>query len=244
MNNIFAPIDANKKYEMVINQLEALILAKELKKGDKLPTEKELTELLGVSRNSIREAISALTILGIVEKNNKGGTVITCNSIQGVCRPMALTYRLDGGNTFDILSFRYILEIQLVKLLIAKCNNDDFELLGDILQETIEANNEKELLDSDVHFHHQLANMTKNKLISYFEESIQYIIEAQMIDSHLAHYNMKKDFNAVKDWIYKNHMDILSGLKQKDVVMAVNSIVSAYEITYPDYDFSAEKQCK
>ena len=65
----------NKVYEEVAKQIERLIL-KKLKPGDKLPSERELAEMLQVSRSSIRDAIRGLELVGMVEPRQGAGTIV------------------------------------------------------------------------------------------------------------------------------------------------------------------------
>src|SRR5439155_12770487 len=71
----FEVIRRNKVYEEVARQIERLIL-KKLRPGDKLPSERELAELLGVSRSSIRDAIRSLELVGLVEPRQGTGTIV------------------------------------------------------------------------------------------------------------------------------------------------------------------------
>ena len=64
---MFSNISSKKVYEQVIEQIQESIFNGELKKGDKLPSERELSEQMRVSRTSIREALRVLETLGVVE---------------------------------------------------------------------------------------------------------------------------------------------------------------------------------
>lgn len=68
----FERVRRNKVYEAVAKQLERFIL-KKLKPGDKLPSERELAEMLQVSRSSIRDAIRGLELMGLVEPRQGAG---------------------------------------------------------------------------------------------------------------------------------------------------------------------------
>ncbi len=71
----FEVIRKNKVYEEVAKQIERLIL-KKLKPGDKLPSERELAEMLQVSRSSIRDAIRSLELVGLVDPRQGAGTIV------------------------------------------------------------------------------------------------------------------------------------------------------------------------
>ncbi|MGH2346605.1 MAG: FadR/GntR family transcriptional regulator, partial [Chloroflexota bacterium] len=66
-------------YSLVVEQIRALIESGQLKAGDKLPTERGLAEQLGVSRSSVREALSALEVLGVIHSRQGLGNFIAEN---------------------------------------------------------------------------------------------------------------------------------------------------------------------
>jgi GntR family transcriptional regulator, transcriptional repressor for pyruvate dehydrogenase complex len=72
----FLPIKNDKIYTLVMKQIQSFLENGELRSGDRLPSEKELTILLGVSRSSIRQAISALETMGVVESRRGYGTIV------------------------------------------------------------------------------------------------------------------------------------------------------------------------
>src|ERR1700722_10380575 len=84
----FEVIRKNRLYEEVAKQIERLIL-KKLQPGDKLPSERELAEMLRVSRGSIRDAIRGLELMGLVEPRQGTGTIVREISIDSVANPFA-----------------------------------------------------------------------------------------------------------------------------------------------------------
>src|SRR5215468_2256991 len=84
----FETIRKNKVYEEVARQIERLILTK-LRPGDKLPAERELAEVLGVSRSSIRDAIRRLELMGLVEPRQGAGTVVREISAEALVTPLS-----------------------------------------------------------------------------------------------------------------------------------------------------------
>src|SRR6202163_4457509 len=82
----FEVIRRNKVYEEVAQQIERLILRK-LRPGDKLPSERELAEMLKVSRSSIRDAIRGLELRGLVEPRQGAGTIVCEVSADSLVNP-------------------------------------------------------------------------------------------------------------------------------------------------------------
>ena len=74
-NLVFQPIVTKKIYEEIVDQLRDLIARGELKPGQKLPSEREMSESMGVSRASVREALTAMEAIGILDIRPGEGTL-------------------------------------------------------------------------------------------------------------------------------------------------------------------------
>ncbi|HBP64409.1 MAG TPA: GntR family transcriptional regulator, partial [Desulfosporosinus sp.] len=83
------PIRTKKIYEQIVEQIGILVADGKLKPGDRLPSERELVERFQVSRASIREAISALELMGLIEVRAGEGTYIRQVNIDAVIAPLA-----------------------------------------------------------------------------------------------------------------------------------------------------------
>jgi GntR family transcriptional repressor for pyruvate dehydrogenase complex len=88
LKSTFETVRRDKVYEGVAKQIERLIL-KRLQPGDKLPSERELAETLGVSRSSIRDAIRSLELMGMVEPRQGAGTIVREISSESLVNPLA-----------------------------------------------------------------------------------------------------------------------------------------------------------
>ena len=79
-------------YSLVVEQIRELIESGQLKPGDKLPTERSLAEQLGVSRSSVREALSALEVLGVINSRQGLGNYVA-NNVSSILNKLHLTQR-------------------------------------------------------------------------------------------------------------------------------------------------------
>ena len=80
---MFQPIEENVSvYKKVVAQIQEMILHGELKKGDRLPPERQLAEMLGVGRPALKQAISALEVLGIIRSRQGDGNYITADTVE------------------------------------------------------------------------------------------------------------------------------------------------------------------
>src|SRR5208283_3499382 len=105
----FEVVRRNKVYEVVAQQIERLIQEK-LKPGDKLPSEREMAELLQVSRSSIRDAIRGLELMGLVEPRQGAGTIVREISADTLVNPFATALKQRQALVSELLDFRKMLE--------------------------------------------------------------------------------------------------------------------------------------
>src|SRR5271167_2168984 len=105
----FEVVRRNKVYEVVAKQIERLVQEK-LKPGDKLPSERELAEMLQVSRSSIRDAIRGLELMGLVEPRQGAGTIVREISAESLVNPFASALKHKQVVVGELLDFRKMLE--------------------------------------------------------------------------------------------------------------------------------------
>jgi GntR family transcriptional repressor for pyruvate dehydrogenase complex len=161
----FEVIRRNKVYEEVAKQIERLIL-KKLKPGDKLPSERELAEMLQVSRSSIRDAIRGLELMGLVEPRQGAGTIVRELSAESVVNPFAKSLKHQRDQVSELLDFRKMLEPPLAARAATHATDDDIAEMEEILQrqETKMALGEAAVAE-DTEFHYSIALASGNTVV-------------------------------------------------------------------------------
>jgi len=161
----FEVIRRNKVYEEVAKQIERLIL-KKLKPGDKLPSERELAEMLQVSRSSIRDAIRGLELMGLVEPRQGAGTIVRELSAESVVNPFANSLKHQRDQISELLDFRKMLEPPLAARAATHATDDDIAEMEEILQrqETKMALGEAAVAE-DTEFHYSIALASGNTVV-------------------------------------------------------------------------------
>src|SRR6202050_5504450 len=129
----FEVVRKNKVYEEVAKQIERLIL-KKLKPGDKLPSERELAEMLQVSRSSIRDAIRGLELMGLVEPRQGAGTIVREISADTLVNPFANTLKRKQAMVGELLDFRKMLEPPLAARAATHASSDEVSEMEEILR--------------------------------------------------------------------------------------------------------------
>src|SRR5664279_923075 len=131
------PIARAKTYQLVLDRIEEQILTGELRVGDRLPPERDLASLLGVSRSAVREAIRALQAQGVlhstVGNGPESGTIVSGSSGEALTRLLRLHVGLANFPIHDIVEARVMLERWSVRLAAANASAADLERMKALL---------------------------------------------------------------------------------------------------------------
>lgn len=150
-----------------ITQIEALIRRGELRPGDRIPPERELAELLGVSRPTVREALRALSILGIVRSRHGSGNYLGTLDEHALHEPLRwlLTLSLPAQDVDAVLEFRSVLESGLARLAAERISDEALARLRDLLAELEAAKSDEEVLRADMRMHGVIAEEANNPML-------------------------------------------------------------------------------
>jgi GntR family transcriptional repressor for pyruvate dehydrogenase complex len=161
----FETVRRNKVYEEVAKQIERLIL-KKLNPGDKLPSERELAEMLRVSRSSIRDAIRGLELMGLVEPRQGAGTIVRATSADSLLNPFANALKHRREMVSELLDFRKMLEPPLAARAAAHASADELSEMDEILQrqETKQSLGDAAVAE-DAEFHYSIALASGNSVV-------------------------------------------------------------------------------
>ena len=161
----FVGIRRNKVYEEVALQLEQLILRK-LKPGNKLPAERELAEVLGVSRSSIRDAIRSLELMGLVEPRQGAGTVVCEISAASVISPLTGLLVRQQHHIAELMDFRRMLEPGLAARAASHASAEEIADMEAILARQEEKVRRGEItVDEDSEFHYSVSVASNNSVV-------------------------------------------------------------------------------
>src|SRR6056297_955421 len=153
----FKTIKKNSTSNMVIEQIKNEIIEGNLKPGEKIPTERELAKILGVSRTSIREAINALSYSGYLESMQGKGTFVTENA-KKYDEISELLSNVSDYSLSSLMEVREMLEGEFVKLATMRATDEE-------MREIVKEYN-AEFVREDLNFHLYIANVTHNPLMN------------------------------------------------------------------------------
>jgi GntR family transcriptional repressor for pyruvate dehydrogenase complex len=160
----FEAIPRHKVYQEVARQLERRI-TEELKPGDLLPSERELVQMLGVSRGSVRDAIRSLELVGLLEPRQGVGTVV-CGPRNPSVHPLAEALFEKRRTVEELLDVRTMIEPTLARRAALNASPDEIAEMENILARQEAKTDRGELgTDEDSEFHYSIALASKNSAI-------------------------------------------------------------------------------
>lgn len=180
--------------DQIIEYILGQIQSKALNPGDQLMNERAFSEVLGVSRIPLREAISALSILGIVEAHQGAGTFVCNYDPSMLAKVMRIYAILDNVSMRDIFETRAIIESQSARIAaeqatqeeldgVERCLAENEQVLARIDQLYQNADDGLRLFDRFNQFHTSVAKCAHNKFMRQFMDSIRLLsLDYLMID--------------------------------------------------------------
>ncbi|WP_165984700.1 FadR/GntR family transcriptional regulator [Streptomyces sp. YIM 98790] len=153
--------------ERAIDRIKAMIVAGALAPGQRLPREEELAEDLGLSRNSLREAVRALTAMRILVVRQGDGTYVS--SLEPGLLLESLTFAADvstGETALQLLQVRRMLEPQATALAAGRITDADLARLSGLLERCNRARDIEEFVACDMDFHGAIADLAGNPVLS------------------------------------------------------------------------------
>lgn len=132
---LFAPLAKEKLSDIIVDRVKNQIVTGELKPGDKIPTEMEFVEALGVSRNVVREAIKVLEASGLVEIRRADGTYVVEEYSQKMLDPIIYGMVLSDRNMGGMLEFFGVVLYGVLRLAHTHATDEGLQELSEIYNE-------------------------------------------------------------------------------------------------------------
>jgi DNA-binding FadR family transcriptional regulator len=175
---MFKKIKQNRMFEEIVNQVFESMLRGDLKPNDKLPSEKELGQIFGVSRVTVREAIRSLEQFGAIEvrQGSMGGAYLKEMDIDAVVQQTVNAFRMTNITFQHLTEARSVLEETILGKLISSNNHDrNFKKLDESIVEAkkhFKNYKNRDRLRANFRFHSIIAEMTENPIIIFMHKLI------------------------------------------------------------------------
>jgi GntR family transcriptional regulator, transcriptional repressor for pyruvate dehydrogenase complex len=169
------PIETSKLYLMAVSQIAEAISRGRWNPGDRLPPERELCRLFDISRSSVRQALTALEAVGVIQKKAGVGSFVREGALEVISQEI-ITELVTEGDPIMVVEARRCIEPGIAQVAALNRKNEDLVRLEDVLklmerfgQPPISA---PEYVDADIDFHGFIALATHNPLIIRLFEQI------------------------------------------------------------------------
>ena len=200
-----------KAYARVIEKVKTMILSGELKPGEKLPPEREFAEKLEVSRNSVREAIRIMDMMGIVSSQQGSGNYVTCEFQKSITETMAMMFAMDQVNDKQISQVRYSLEVLAFTLALDRVREEDLAKMEECVEKLDKNGDSKNNATLDKIIHYTLARASGNQLLIDILEACSGVFDIFIEDMR---YGILKNENR-KTELNECHRHLVDALREK-----------------------------
>src|SRR5258707_4825444 len=119
--------------QTVVNRILDLVRTGNLRAGDRLPSERELIDILDISRPTLREALRALSMLGVIDSRHGGGAFVTDLEARTLLAPLDFFLSLSQTNLGDAFESRRIIELEIVRMAAQKATAEHLQDLDAII---------------------------------------------------------------------------------------------------------------
>lgn len=225
-----APINSKSMVQIVIDRITGAIIDGELKPGDQIPTEPELSSLFNVGRNTVREAIRILVAYGVLEIRRAEGTFICDGFSPSMINPAIYQIILQKESRYEeLIGLRKIIENGMMQLLMEmnvpqetwsrierKC-----DILVAILKE--DPPDIQKAAEADIEFHEEIAKATNNSLVLVVHDVVVQLTREsrqKTIEEVVA----KGD----KQYLIDTHRNLVEKLQGNDANALYKAITDSY----------------
>jgi GntR family transcriptional repressor for pyruvate dehydrogenase complex len=213
----FGTFEKDVLSQKIANRILSLIREKRLHPGDRLPPERELADIMQVSRPSLREALRALSIMGIIRNRQGSGTYIASLKPSRLIEHLDFILSIDDSSFLDLFEARRILETGLAGMAASKITDEQIAGLEEILvrcEQTLD--DPAAFLQADLDLHQKIAEISCNRILSIFMHSIN--------DLGLYSRQRTGELPEVRDQTLVAHREIVRSIKARDPIAAANAM--------------------
>ncbi|MBZ4688644.1 MAG: GntR family transcriptional regulator [Clostridiales bacterium] len=214
-------------HERVIREIKSAIMQGQLKPGDKLPPERELARMLGVSRTSLREALKLLELSGVVTIKHGQGVFISDTNSSEYLQKLISHIFVDNQKIIELFEIRKVLETQAVVWACEKAEDEEFDEILKLLDNT------KKLLKKNKSDYFRILARQDDKfhqmIVSAAGNNVLKLIMQTMLDLLAENREKAASIPQRPEKSLEEHMLIAKSLKKRDVVAAKNTMLRHLE---------------
>jgi GntR family transcriptional regulator, transcriptional repressor for pyruvate dehydrogenase complex len=220
-------LNKTKPFDTVIRYFKEAILKGGLKPGDCLLPERELSDLVGVSRASLRETLRALEILGIIVSVPGQGSYILPPNIRSLASFFELILALTPSLSENILELRLTLECEAVRLATKRATPQELGYIREIIDRMPDTLDRERLgVDADFEFHLAIMRATHNELFVFVYEILQALLKRSHYERRIGVLYV----TGVGEKFIEVHEKVYNAMLKGDETLAVESMRNHFKV--------------
>ncbi len=200
-------------YRDIVAQIRQLIQDGSLAPGDQLLPERQLAEKLGVSRSALREALTALDSMGMIDITPGGGAYIKKIGVESLIEPLAAIMLKEKESVYELLEARKIIEVQVAAIAAQRASKSDLYQIKEAATEMYnDVINNRDAGESDLNFHLAIARASQNSVLYNIMEMLSGLMREAYVPSRN---ELLSDPRHSQVWCDQN-FQIYEAIKNKD----------------------------
>ncbi len=195
--------------EIIVEKLIALIRDRSLEAGDRLPPERELAQLMNISRPPLREALKSLEMMNIIKIRQGSGAYVTKLEPERVVEHLDIVFTLDDTLYHDLFKARRVLESAIARMAAENITEDELQRIEENITEAASSvANATQFLELDYKLHGMILSASRNRVLPVFIQSINKLnlTVREKTNSHLE----------IRQSTIRDHQRILDALRKRD----------------------------
>lgn len=227
-NLTLKPIHQPSVVEQIIESIKDALIRGELRPGQRLPSELELSRQLGVGRSAVREALKVMQALGVVDIRHGNGTYVVEGASPTMLSPLVFAVMLESGMSDELFELRVMNEIGYCELAAKNAQDEDWvqiEAAAKALEDYI-ASGKRDLdtlIHLDLNFHYTVLEATHNPLVIKIGRTVEELFFVPIRDTYLARHDNV-------DWAMQSHRNIIAALRDGRPTEIRKAIESSLQI--------------
>ncbi len=218
----FGTVTRDALPDQIAARVIALVGERHLKPGDRLPPERELAQAMGVSRSSLREALRALSLLGVTEMRQGDGTYLTALDPEALMRPFGLVLALSDGQMQELFEARRVIEPGLAALAAERIDDETLEDLRRCVRDSAAAvGDEEAFMRADLELHGLIARAASNSILWHVIGSISGM--------GIASRRRTNPLPGLREQSAEDHRAIVAALQERDGEAAAEAMLRHLE---------------
>jgi GntR family transcriptional repressor for pyruvate dehydrogenase complex len=214
------PVSKGSLVGLVVERIKDALIHKELKPGDFLPSENELSRNLGVGKSSIREATKMLQAMGVVEVRRGQGTVIRKEPGDDLVNSLSFQLILENGSVRDIMDLRMMFEPAFTLMAMSRANEGDIRAIEATVRDferSIRENAQR--AEDDLAFHVAILRSTHNPFVIRIGEAVLQLFKVSIGTS----------MRTIPQVALRDHKRILAAFKEKNAEKLKAAVFKSFE---------------